>query len=211
MYDPALADLPEGAPSPLGIAGVETLLSTIRRDIDAELTDAAEIVGERQAALTQALGIQSGLEFVKEAMDRFDAGVYPTDEDAAESAPCSVCGGRGWHTAGGNDPGACGHCAAGESWYSGDSEDDAPALAPLPMTDEDAAEALHWPLDPPATREEILRQLREHPPGFTSLELQARLALSEAVVDGHLRALRKEGMAYLRDSGRWAAGPDRRA
>ena len=49
------------------------------------------------------------------------------------------------------------------------------------------------PLDPPATREEILRQLRENPPGFTSLELQARLALSEAVVDGHLRALRKEG------------------
>ncbi len=156
------------------------LLSTIRRDIDAELADAAEVVEERQAALTQALGIQSGLEFIKEAMARFDAGVYPTDEDAAEP--------------------------------------------PLPMTDEEldaairstregnAVERLHWPVsDPPATREEILRQLREHPPGFTSLELQARLALSEAVVDGHLRALRKEGAVELRDSGRWAFGAYRGA
>jgi len=154
---------------------VSELLSTIRRDIDAELADAAEVVEERQAALTQALGIQSGLEFIKEAMARFDAGVYPTDEDAAEP--------------------------------------------PLPMTDEELDAALRYaqsnwsdtPLDPPATREEILRQLREHPPGFTSLELQARLTLSEPVVDGHLRALRKEGAVELRDSGRWAFGAYRGA
>jgi len=83
---------------------------------------------------------------VKEAMDRFDAGVYPTDEDAAPSGP----------------------------------------------------------LDPPGTREEILRQLREHPPGFTSLELQARLALSEAVVDGHLCALRSvDAVEHLPDDDRW--------
>lgn len=30
--------------------------------------------------------------------------------------PCSTCGGRGWHTAGGNDPAACGRCPAGEAW-----------------------------------------------------------------------------------------------
>jgi len=64
------------------------------------------------------------------------------------------------------------------------------------MLEEDAAPS--QPLDPPGTREEILRQLREHPPGLTLLELQARLWLSEAVVDGHLRALRKEG-AVARD------------
>ena len=62
------------------------LLSTIRARIDADLAAATKVVNERQAALTQAQGIQSGLEHVKEAMDRFDAGVYPTDEDAAESA-----------------------------------------------------------------------------------------------------------------------------
>jgi DNA-binding transcriptional ArsR family regulator len=75
------------------------------------------------------------------------------------------------------------------------------------MTDEelDAAIRTTWegnvakpPLDPPATREEILRQLQEHPPGFTSLELQARLALSGPVVDGHLRALYKEGAVERR-------------
>jgi hypothetical protein len=27
---------------------------------------------------------------------------------------CKVCGGKGWHTAGGNDPSACGACPAGE-------------------------------------------------------------------------------------------------
>jgi DNA-binding transcriptional ArsR family regulator len=73
-----------------------------------------------------------------------------------------------------------------------------PAAEPRPMTDEELDAAIRsWqspPLDPPATREEILRQLREHPPGFTSLELQARLALSGPVVNGHLRALRKEGL-----------------
>ncbi len=41
--------------------------------------------------------------------------------------PCPACGGRGWHTAGGNDPSPCGRCAAGELWY---------------------AEALHWPSSP---------------------------------------------------------------
>jgi hypothetical protein len=60
------------------------LLSTIRARIDAELAAAAKVVEEWQAALTQAQGIESGLQFIKEAMDRFDAGVYPTDEDAAE-------------------------------------------------------------------------------------------------------------------------------
>ena len=141
----SMRPLPRSEPPPGD--RVSDLLSTIRCDIDAEIADAAEIVNERQAALTQAKGIQSGLEHVKEAMDRFDAGVYPTDEDAAESA---------------------------------------------------AVEGLHWPqpsqpLDPPATREGILRQLREHPPGFTLPELQARLALSGTVIDGHLRALYKEG------------------
>jgi len=126
---------------------VSDLLSTIRARIDAELAAATKVVAERQAALTQAKGIESGLAYVKEAMDRFDAFDNPTDEDAAESA---------------------------------------------------AVEGLHWPqpsqpLDPPGTREEILWQLRRYPLGFTSLELQARLALSEAIVDGHLRALRQDG------------------
>ncbi len=31
------------------------------------------------------------------------------------AAPCRACGGRGWHTAGGNDPAAC-NCPAGEAW-----------------------------------------------------------------------------------------------
>ena len=132
------------------------LLSVIRRDIDAEIADAAEIVNERQAALTQAKGTQSGLERIKEAMDRFDAGVYPTDEDAAEALPMTA------------------------------EEEDAAIRCVQPSPRD-------TPLDPPATREEILRQLREHPLGFTLLELQARLALSKAVVDGHLRALRQEG------------------
>lgn len=30
--------------------------------------------------------------------------------------PCSTCGGRGWHTAGGNDPSPCGRCPAGEAY-----------------------------------------------------------------------------------------------
>jgi len=136
---------------------VSELLSVIRRDIDAEIADAAEIVNERQAALTQAKGTQSGLERIKEAMDRFDAGVYPTDEDAAESA-----------------------AVEGLHW-------------PQPPATQTIEWELRRPLDPPGTREEILRQLREHPLGFTLLELQARLALSKAVVDGHLRALRQEG------------------
>ena len=29
--------------------------------------------------------------------------------------PCRACGGRGWHTAGGNDPAACA-CPAGYAW-----------------------------------------------------------------------------------------------
>jgi hypothetical protein len=33
--------------------------------------------------------------------------------------PCPVCGGRGWHTAGGGDPTACGACPAGEAWHGG--------------------------------------------------------------------------------------------
>jgi hypothetical protein len=33
----------------------------------------------------------------------------------AASSPCRACGGRGWHTAGGNDPAAC-NCPAGEAW-----------------------------------------------------------------------------------------------
>jgi hypothetical protein len=39
--------------------------------------------------------------------------------------PCPVCGGRGWHTAGGGDPTACGACPAGEAWHGGpDSEEE---------------------------------------------------------------------------------------
>ncbi len=34
---------------------------------------------------------------------------------AERDAPCRACGGRGWHTAGGNDPAAC-NCPAGEAW-----------------------------------------------------------------------------------------------
>lgn len=30
------------------------------------------------------------------------------------SGACPTCGGRGWHTAGGNDPMACGNCRAGQ-------------------------------------------------------------------------------------------------
>lgn len=33
---------------------------------------------------------------------------------------CSTCGGRGWHTAGGNDPSPCGRCPAAEAFQSGD-------------------------------------------------------------------------------------------
>jgi hypothetical protein len=32
---------------------------------------------------------------------------------------CPSCGGRGWHTAGGNEPTACGRCTAGEAWTHG--------------------------------------------------------------------------------------------
>lgn len=35
---------------------------------------------------------------------------------ARADASCVVCGGRGWHTAGGNDPAACGACSAGEEF-----------------------------------------------------------------------------------------------
>jgi hypothetical protein len=41
--------------------------------------------------------------------------VEPGHDEQTET--CRVCGGRGWHTAGGNDPAACGACAAGEAWY----------------------------------------------------------------------------------------------
>jgi hypothetical protein len=44
--------------------------------------------------------------------------VEPGHDEQTET--CRVCGGRGWHTAGGNDPAACGACAAGEAWYGGD-------------------------------------------------------------------------------------------
>jgi hypothetical protein len=44
--------------------------------------------------------------------------VEPGHDEQTEA--CSVCGGRGWHTAGGNDPAACGACPAGEAWYGGD-------------------------------------------------------------------------------------------
>lgn len=43
-----------------------------------------------------------------------------------ETQPCSTCGGRGWHTAGGNDPMACGRCPAGEAWESGSDEQRVP-------------------------------------------------------------------------------------
>lgn len=49
--------------------------------------------------------------------------------DATSGADCPVCGGRGWHTAGGNDPAACGRCPAGEAWASAD---------PLPGTEQGA-------------------------------------------------------------------------
>ena len=55
-------------------------------------------------------------------------------------APCSVCGGRGWHTAGGNDPMDCGNCAAGvadsesvQGWIPGLEPETADA-APAPTT-----------------------------------------------------------------------------
>ena len=169
----AVPDLSRGKD---GEDAVSDLLSTIRARIDADLAAATKVVNGRQAALTQAQGIQSGLEHVKEAMDRFDAGVYPTDEDAAESA-----------------------AVEGLHW----PQPPAPAaeLRSLPMTDEELDAATRYvqsnwsdtPFDPPATRKEILWQLQRHPPGYTSLELQARLGLEEAVVDGHLRALRQEG------------------
>lgn len=38
---------------------------------------------------------------------------------ATDDSPCPVCGGHGWHTAGGNDPSACGRCPAGEAWATG--------------------------------------------------------------------------------------------
>ena len=41
--------------------------------------------------------------------------VFPVEADD----PCPTCGGRGWHTAGGNDPMPCGRCSAGEA-FAGD-------------------------------------------------------------------------------------------
>lgn len=209
------------------------LLSTIRARIDAELAAAAKVVNERQAALTQALGIESGLEHVKEAMTKFDAGDYPTDEDAAESAAVE---GLHWPQPPANEDAAEPPAAAldvgdkSAEWVlsalrrSGrpiSTRQVAKDASVLPSTAREALGRLRlagmayaldsgaWaakpsypshedaapsePLDPPGTREEILWQLRRYPLGFTSLELQARLALSEAIVDGHLRALRKEG------------------
>lgn len=39
-----------------------------------------------------------------------------TCEVMRDRPPCPTCGGRGWHTLGGNDPSACGRCPAGEAW-----------------------------------------------------------------------------------------------
>jgi hypothetical protein len=41
-----------------------------------------------------------------------------------EGRLCPTCGGRGWHTAGGNDPMPCGRCSAGEAWSSGTFDDE---------------------------------------------------------------------------------------
>jgi hypothetical protein len=63
-----------------------------------------EVIGIRQLALDESVQVQEVVE--------------PGHDEQTEA--CRVCGGRGWHTAGGNDPSACGACAAGEAWYGGD-------------------------------------------------------------------------------------------
>lgn len=66
-----------------------------------------------------------------------------TDRETASvqgKGPCRVCGGRGWHTAGGNDPAACGACDAGEAWYGGAS---APPV-PVPSDEAPATVTLAW-------------------------------------------------------------------
>lgn len=46
--------------------------------------------------------------------------VTPTPDETI--LRCGVCGGRGWHTAGGNDPMACGACPAGAAFAGEDGE-----------------------------------------------------------------------------------------
>lgn len=54
-------------------------------------------------------------------------------ERAESKVACPTCGGRGWHTAAGNDPMACGRCPAGEAWS--DARQGKNAIEPLAPVD----------------------------------------------------------------------------
>jgi hypothetical protein len=73
------------------------------------LADAFRRLASAQRALAGMATIQA---------DLLEAAAQQVDG----SEGCPTCGGRGWHTAGGGDPTACGMCPAGERWERGDGE-----------------------------------------------------------------------------------------
>ena len=80
---------------------------------------------------------------------------------------CPTCGGRGWHTAGGNDPMACGRCPAGAAFEGGVSEYQWRVRCDKPMPD-------GWPweddFDQVQEEAEVMRGL-----GFTGVRIETRL------------------------------------
>ena len=80
---------------------------------------------------------------------------------------CPTCGGRGWHTAGGNDPAACGRCAAGAAFAGGESEYQWRVRCNKPMP-----EGWPWEDDYEQVREEaeVMRGL-----GFGAVRVETRL------------------------------------
>jgi hypothetical protein len=78
---------------------IDTILSAVRNGIKAQkVTDSS--------SSTESTWYRNGLDDALTVCERL----------GGES--CAVCDGRGWHTAGGNDPTACGACPAGEAWIA---------------------------------------------------------------------------------------------
>lgn len=90
-------------------------IQRLRHALDRAEERVRELEGEsgryRQVVAMLRSFLRSGERLSSDDEARIDRALSPE-----RTEPCSTCGGRGWHTAGGNEPSACGRCPAGERW-----------------------------------------------------------------------------------------------